>query len=78
MLSSNCAVYGSKKSIYIKERDVSGFLTDLLNIKTIFEGISIMKNIVWRYKTNVIVNNFLLVADGFMSQVHLRQPIKTT
>ena len=46
MLSSNCAVYGSKKSIYIKERDVSGFLTDLLNIKTVFEGISIIKNIV--------------------------------
>ena len=38
ILSSRCTVCSSKKSRFIKEKDSSRFLTNLLGIKSPFEG----------------------------------------
>ena len=46
MLSSNCAVCGSKKSIFIKEQKLCGLLTALFGVKSPFVGIPILGNII--------------------------------
>ena len=74
MVSSNCAVSGSKKMRFIKEQEESGFLTGLLMIKSPFKGIPLLGNIIYRDKMNEIVNTFLLAGDKFMPEMHLRQP----
>ena len=74
MLSSNFAICGGKKLRFIKEQEDNHFLTGLLRVKRPFEIIPIIRKIIQTYKTNEIVNNFLLVRDKFVPEIHLRQP----
>ena len=75
MLSSNYAIGVGKKLRFIKEQEDSRFLTGLLRVKRPFEIIPIIGNIIQTYKTNEIVNNFLLVRDKFVPEINLRQPV---
>ena len=55
-----CSVCDSKKSILIKEQEASGLLSNL-GLKTPLSK---------KYKTNEIVNKFLLPGDNFMPEMH--------
>ena len=44
MVLSKCAVSGSKTSWFIKERGAIGLLISLLEVKSRFEGITILSN----------------------------------
>ena len=57
-----CSVCDSKKSILIKEQEASGLLSNL-GLKTPLSK---------KYKTNEIVNKFLLPGDNFMPEMHLK------
>ena len=46
MLLSKCAIYGSKKSIFIKEQEASGLLSNL-GIKTPLSKIPLLANILF-------------------------------
>ena len=48
------------------------FLTGSLGVRPSFEGISILGNIISRYKVKEIVNTFLLPRDACMPEMHLR------
>ena len=58
MVSSNCAVSRSKKMRFIEEQEDSGFLTGLLMIKSPFEGVRVLGNIIYKDKMSEIVNTF--------------------
>ena len=47
MLLSKCAIYGSKKSIFIKEQEASGLLSNL-GIKTPLSKIPLLANILFQ------------------------------
>ena len=64
MLSSKCAVCDSGELIFIKEQEAIELTTSLLVVKTPFEGIPILGNIIWRYK---------IAGNKFMPETHLRQ-----
>ena len=66
MLPSKCAICGNKKSSFVKEQEASGILTEL-GIRTLLLG-----DLLIVYKTNEIVNKFLLVGDKFLPEMHLR------
>ena len=74
MLSSNCAVFGNKKSRFMKE-EAKGLLSNL-GIKTPLSKIPLLGDLLFyfMYKMNEIVNKFLFAGDKFMSEMHLRQP----
>ena len=46
MLSSKCLVCGSKKLRFIKGEDASDLLSGLLGLKSSFEGIPVLSNII--------------------------------
>ena len=61
MLLSKCAIYGSKKSRFIKKQEASGILSSL-GLRTPLSKVSLLGNI------------FLLAGDKFMPEMHLKQP----
>ena len=65
MLSSNCAVCGSKKSRFIREQEASRISRS--SVRCYFKGIIM----------NKIVNKLLLAGDKFMPKMQLRQPAFT-
>ena len=77
IMQSKCADCGIKKSRFVKEQEEKDLLTNL-RVKTLLNKIFIVKCFVLRcIKTNEIneiVNNFLLVGDKFMPEMHLKQP----
>ena len=60
-----------KKSRFLNEQEAKGLLSNL-GIKTLLSQIPLLN--VLSVKVNEIVNNFLLVADKFMPEMHLKQP----
>ena len=71
MLLSKC---GSKKSIFIKNKETKGILSNL-GIRTPSSTVPLLGDILlWLYKISKIVNKFLLAGDKFMLEMHLKQP----
>ena len=66
-----CLECGIKKSRFLNEQEAKGLLSNL-GIKTLLSQIPLLN--VLSVKVNEIVNNFLLVADKFMPEMHLKQP----
>ena len=66
-----CLECGIKKSRFLNEQEAKGLLSNL-GIKTLLSQIPLLN--VLNVKVNEIVNNFLLVADKFMPEMHLKQP----
>ena len=66
-----CLECGIKKSRFLNEQEAKGLLSNL-GIKTLLSQIPLLN--VLSVKVNEIVNNFLLVADTFMPEMHLKQP----
>ena len=64
----------SKKLRFVKKQKSNGLSVGFLGVKSPFEGIPILKNIIQRHKMNDIVNKFLLARHKFMLEIHLRQP----
>ena len=74
MILSKCEVCDSKKLKFIKEPEASGLLSSL-GKKTPLNKIPLLGSLLMHtIKINEIVNNFLLVGDKFMPEMHLRQP----
>ena len=69
MLLSKCAVCNSKKSKFPKEQEARGLLS--FGIRTTSSQIPLLGK---RYKTNEILNKFLLAGDKFMPEIDLKQP----
>ena len=73
MILLECAVWDSKKSRFIKEREASR-LSSSLGLRTPFIKIFLSGDILFeRYKMNEVLDNFLLAGDKLMSGMHLRQ-----
>ena len=72
-MQSKCPVCGIKKSIFVKEQEAKGLLSNL-EIKTPLSKIPFPKCSVLSVKMNEIVNKFILVGNKFMPEVHLKQP----
>ena len=86
MILSNCAIFGSKKSSFIKNQEAKGLLSKL-GIKTPLRKVPILGDILFlmgRFlktlvakrliKMNKIVKNFLCAADKFIPEMHSKQP----
>ena len=75
MILSKCAICNSKKSKFINKQEAKGLFSNL-GIKTPFSKLPILGDILfWMHiKVNEIVNQFLLVGDKFMPEMHLKQP----
>ena len=70
---SKCADCESKKSRFIKEQETSGLLRSL-GIRIGLDKIPILGPLLfYRFKMNEIINNFLLIGDKLMPEIHLRQ-----
>ena len=73
-MQTKCADCGTKKSRFVKEQEAKGLLSRL-GLKTRLSEIALFVDIFFRvYKTNKIVNIFLLVDDNFMPELHSKQP----
>ena len=72
IMQSECSVCGIKKSRFVKEQEVKGLLSNL-EIRAPLSKIPLL-NVLRCIKMNEIVNNFLLVGDKFMPEMHLKQP----
>ena len=76
-LLSKCAVRDIEK--FIKQQEAIGLLSNLVT-KTLLSKIPLVGSILFqryyqantRYKTNKIVNKFLLSGDEFLPEMHLR------
>ena len=79
VILSQCDVCGSKKSIFAKEQEAKGLLSNL-GIKTPLNKVPLLGDILFQfeYKMNEIVNKFLLAGDKFMAEMHLKQPFLGT
>ena len=74
IMQTKCADCGTKKSRFVKEQEAKGLLSRL-GLKTRLSEIPLFVDIFFRvYKTNKIVNIFLLVDDNFMPELHSKQP----
>ena len=74
MLLSKCAKYGSEESIFIKNQETKGLLSNLC-LRTPLSKVPLLGDILlWLYKMNKIVHKFLLTGDKFMPEMHLKQP----
>ena len=74
IMQSKCADCGIKKSRFVKEQEAKG-LSSSVGLETRFSKIPLFSDILfWLYKTNEIVNKFLLAGDTFMPELHLKQP----
>ena len=62
MILSECAIYGSKKSKFIKEQQAKGLLSNL-GIRTPLQN-----------EVQNEQHKFLLAGDTFIPEMHLRQP----
>ena len=70
-MQSKCPVRGIKKSIYFKEQETKGLLSNL-GIKTPLSKIALLN--ILSVKMTEIVNKILLVGDKFMPEMHLKEP----
>ena len=79
---SKCAICGSKKSRFIKNKEAKRLLSSL-GVRPPLSRIPILGDILFwcatlfktaslRYKMNEIVNKFLLAGDTFMPKTHLK------
>ena len=74
IMQSKCAVCGIKKSIFVKEQETKGLLSNL-GLKTSLNKNPLLGDILFLvYKMNDIVNKFLLAGNKFMPEMHLKQP----
>ena len=74
IMQSKCADCGIKKSRFVKEQEAKGLLSSF-GRKTQLSKIPLFGDIFfWVYKMEEIVNQFLLVGDKFMPEMHLKQP----
>ena len=74
MILSTCAIYGSKKSKFIKEQQAKGLLSNL-GLRTPLNKIPVLGDIALiKDKMNNTINKLLLAGDKFMPEIHLRQP----
>ena len=74
MLLSKHARCNSKKSRFIKNQEAKWLLC-YLAIRTLLSKIPLLGDILFQlYKISEIVNKFLLAADKFMPEMHLKQP----
>ena len=62
-----------KKLRFIKNQEAKGLLSNL-GTRTPLSKVPILADILFLYKMNEIVNNFLLAGDKIMSEKHLKQP----
>ena len=73
-MQSKCVDCGSKKSIFVKEQEAKGLLSNL-GMKVPWSKIPLLNVFVLRcMKMNGTVNKFLLVGDTFTPEMHLKQP----
>ena len=72
IMQSKCAECGIKKSKFVKEQEAKGLLSNL-GIKTPLSKIPLLSVLLRCIKMNEI-ENFLLVGDKFMPEMHLKQP----
>ena len=85
MVSSKCAVCGSKKSRFMKNQEAKGLLSNL-GVRTSLSKVPILGDVLFymcaclkdfsckqRVKMNEIVNKFLLASDKFMPEMHLKE-----
>ena len=74
MILLKCAIYGSKKSRFIKDQEAIGLLSNL-GVKKPLSKVPILGDILssW-YEMNEAVNKLLLGGDTFMPEMHLKQP----
>ena len=72
MIISKCAIWGAKKSKFIKEQQAKGLLGNL-GIRTPLSKIMLLSNILFEcnYEMNDIIKKFLLAVDKFMPEMHL-------
>ena len=69
----------SKKSMFIKNQEAKGLLSNL-GFRTPLSKVPILGDILfwmqlrWEYKTNKIVNKLLLAGHKFTPEMHLKQP----
>ena len=73
---SKCAICRSRKSKFIKKQEAKGLLSNL-GIRAPLSKIPLLGDFEHNslnYKTNDIINKFLLVADKVMPEMNLRQP----
>ena len=54
MILSNCAIYGTKKSKFIKKQEANGLLSSL-GIKTSFSKILLLGNVLFKKKNSIFV-----------------------
>ena len=75
MILSKCAICNNKKPKFINKQEAKGLLSKL-GIKTPLSKIAVLDDILFRIhiKMNEIANNFLLVGNKFMTEMHLKQP----
>ena len=74
IMQSKCAVCGIKKSIFVKEQETKGLLSNLGLKKSLNKNPLLGDILFWVYKMNDIVNKFLLAGNKFMPEMHLKQP----
>ena len=84
VLSSKCAVCGSKVSRFMKEQESSGILSSL-GLKTTLSKIPFYNDVFFKfieyndfnshyqYRMNQIVNKVLLKGDKLVPEIHLQQ-----
>ena len=72
MLLSQCAVCESKKSRFITEQKASWLFSSLGIIPPLSQIPLVGPLLSWRYKINEIIDKYLLAADKFMPEMHLR------
>ena len=73
IMQSKCANCGISKSKLVKEQEAKRLLSNL-EIETLLSKIPLLNSTFKVYKTNKLVNKFLLVGDKFMPEMHLKQP----
>ena len=73
VMQSKCSVCGTKKSRFLKEQEAKSLLSNL-GIKRPLSKVPLLNVLFWMcIKMNEIINNFLLVGDKFMPEMHLKQ-----
>ena len=74
MILSKCAICGSKKSRFIKTQEAKGLLSNI-GLRTLLRKVPLLGDVLFQlYKTNEIVNKFLLAGDKFMPEMNLKLP----
>ena len=75
MILSKCAIWGSKQSRFIKNKEAKGLLSNL-GVRTPLSEVPTLGDILSKMykKMNNVVNKILLAGDKFKPEMHLKQP----